>query len=426
VDLSLKNFSKKLLVKPCSGLNGTIEISGMTKNAGLKQMAACVMAEGVGILSNMTSIADLPLMIDLLRSIGVIVDAKNGQVSVDARRVTSSHPDDESVKHFRASTSIIGALLSRTGEAKVAIPGGDKIGDRKLDMHAQGLTQMGADIEITSTHFIAKSNGRLSGASILLDFPSVGATENLLMAAVMAKGVSILDNIAREPEVQDLCRFLNKMGAKIEGIGTSTLKITGVEELSPASNRIIGDRIETGTYLMLVAMVGGEALLEGISIDSLKIVVKKLQEMGVEIEDKSDGIFIRSNKSLKPIDISTLPYPGFATDYMPIAVALLTKANGTSIVSENIFDNRFAFTDELNKMNAGIIIDGRHAVIRGEANLIGAEVKAFDVRAGAALLLAGLRAEGETLISDSYHMQRGYTDIVKKLKAVGVDVSWVD
>lgn len=423
MDLSLENFTKSLLVKPCSEMSGTIQISGMTKNAGLKQMAAAIMADGVSILTNMTSVADLPFMIDLLRSIGVIVDAKDGRVSVDARNVTSSHPDDEYVSKIRASISIIGALLNRTGEAKLAIPGGDKIGDRKLDMHAQGLQQMGADVEITNNHFIAKIDGRLSGANILLDFPSVGATENLLMASVMAKGQTVLDNVAREPEIQDLCKFLVNMGAKISGIGSSTLVIDGVDELSPASNHIIGDRIETGTYLMATAMAGGETLLEGISVDSLRIVVKKVKEMGVEIEDKSDGIFVRSNRTLQPVDISTLPYPGFATDYMPVTVALLTKADGTSIISENIFDNRLSFISELNKMNAGIITDGRHAVIRGEANLIGAEATALDVRAGVSLLVAALRAEGETLIHDSYHIQRGYTDIVKKFTSVGVDLT---
>ena len=318
--------------------------------------------------------------------------------------------------------NVLGPLLARCGSAKVAMPGGDNIGNRKLDMHFRGLEAMGAELSVVHG-FIEAHCSRLCGARIVLDFPSVGATENLLTAAVLAKGATIIENAAREPEITDLAAFLNRMGAQVIGAGTSTIEVEGVEELLAVDTEIMGDRIEAGTLLMACGVAGGEIELHGVRLEHLEMVVMKLGEMGMRVSPTPDGIWARATERLRAIDIATLPYPGFATDFMPMAVALLSVAEGTAIVTENVFDARFGFVDELNRMGADIRTEGRHAVVRGVPRLSGAPVRAADVRAGAALVVAALAAEGETVVFGRGHVDRGYADLAGKLRSLGADVS---
>jgi UDP-N-acetylglucosamine 1-carboxyvinyltransferase len=316
---------------------------------------------------------------------------------------------------------VLGPLLARCGEARVALPGGDNIGCRKLDMHFRGLRDMGAELDVAHGFVEARCN-KLNGARIVLDFPSVGATENLMTAAVLAKGETVIENAAREPEITDLTAFLNRMGAHILGSGTSTIRIEGVEELTPCDTEIMGDRIEAGTFLMACGIAGGEIELEGVRLEHLEMVATKLGEMGMRVSPTPDGIWASATEQLTAVDIATLPFPGFATDFMPMAVALLAVSHGTAIVTENVFDNRFSFVDELSRMGADVRTEGRYAIVRGVASLSGAPVRALDVRAGAALALAGLRAEGSTVVHDWHHVDRAYPDFVGALADLGADI----
>jgi UDP-N-acetylglucosamine 1-carboxyvinyltransferase len=325
---------------------------------------------------------------------------------------------------MRASINVLGPLLARCGEARVAMPGGDNIGSRKLDMHFRGLESMGVELQVVHGFIEARTN-RLCGARVVLEFPSVGATENLLTAAVMAKGQTVIENAAREPEITDLAGMLNRMGAVIVGAGTSTIEVEGVESLVAVESEIMGDRIETGTLLMACGIAGGEIMIEGARLEHVETVVMKLTEMGLQVSPTPDGLFVRADERLRAIDIATLPFPGFATDFMPLAVALLATADGTAIVTENVFDNRLGFVAELNRMGADVRNEGRHAVIRGVPQLSGAPVRALDVRAGAALVIAGLAAEGETVVLDPFHVDRGYSDLAASLRALGADVERV-
>jgi len=410
------------VVRPGPPLSGTVRAAGMTKNAGLKQMAAALLAPGTTTLRNMTTVADLQTMIELLGAIGADV------ARVDDEVLAVTVPDDlvpeapyELVSRMRASINVLGPLLARTGTARVAMPGGDAIGSRKLDMHFAALEAMGAELAVVHGFIEARCNA-LCGARQVLEFPSVGATETMLTAAVLAKGSSVIENAAREPEVRDLATLLCKMGARIEGAGTSTIEVEGVDELRPVEHSVIGDRIEAGTLLFAAAVAGGDVTVEGIDMSDLEMVCRKLGEMGAEISRVPDGVRIRRDERLTAVDIQTLPFPGFATDFMPLAVATLATADGSAIVTENIFDNRFAFVNELQRMGADVRTEGRHAVVRGVERLSGAPVRAHDVRAGAALVLAGLSAEGETVVVDSYHVERAYADLPGKLRALGADV----
>jgi UDP-N-acetylglucosamine 1-carboxyvinyltransferase len=302
------------------------------------------------------------------------------------------------------------------------MPGGDNIGSRKLDMHFGALELMGAELEVRFGYIEARCNA-LGGARIVLDFPSVGATETVLTAAVLAKGSTVIENAAREPEIVDLCACLTKMGAHLDGVGTSTLQIEGVESLHPTEHTIIGDRIEAGTLLFACAITGGDIAVDGVPLAHLETVGRKLGEMGVQVSATPDGIAAHAEGRLDAVDVQTLPFPGFATDFMPLAVAALATATGTAIVTENVFDNRFVFVDELNRMGADVRTDGRHAIVRGVPRLSGAPVRVPDVRAGAALLLAGLAAEGETTVVDTSHVERGYADLPGRLRALGADVT---
>jgi UDP-N-acetylglucosamine 1-carboxyvinyltransferase len=419
-------MTERFLVRAGSPLAGTVRVSGATKNAGLKQMAAALLAPGVTVLRNVTPVADLDVMLDVLRAIGAEVEwTGEGELSVDAGGPLQPEAPYELVTRMRASINVLGPLLARCGEARVAMPGGDNIGSRKLDMHFRGLQSMGAELHVVHG-FIEARCSALCGARVVLDFPSVGATENLLSASVVAKGQTIIENAAREPEIRDLAAFLNRMGGQVQGAGTSTIEIEGVEGLTPVESTLMGDRIEAGTFLMACGIAGGEIVVEGTELSHLEMVVLKLGEMGLEVSPTPEGLWVRAPERLRAVDVATLPYPGFATDFMPLVVALLATAEGTAIVTENVFDNRFSFVDELNRMGADIRNEGRHAVVRGVPRLSAAPVRALDVRAGAALVLAGLGADGETAVLDPFHVDRGYPDLPGQLRRLGADVERVD
>jgi UDP-N-acetylglucosamine 1-carboxyvinyltransferase len=413
---------ERFVVRPSGPLSGTVRVSGMTKNAGLKQMAAALLAPGVTTLRNLPPVSDLDVMIDVLRAIGATVEwIGPDALIIDASNDLTPVAPYELVSKMRASINVLGPLVARCGEARVALPGGDNIGSRKLDMHFSGLAAMGVELEVVHGFIQARTNA-LAGARIVLDFPSVGATENLLTAAVRAKGETVIENAAREPEIADLAAFLCRMGANILGAGTSTITVEGVEGLQPVDNTVMGDRVEAGTLLMACGVAGGEIELTGVELDHLEMVVRKLGQMGMVIERTPDGLTAKAEHRLTAVDIATLPYPGFATDYMPTAVALLAVSEGAAIVTENVFDGRFSFVEELVRMGADVRNEGRHAIVRGVARLSGAPVRAFDVRAGAALVLAGLAADGETTVFDAHHVTRGYPDLSGHLRALGADV----
>jgi len=418
-------MTDSLLVRAGRPLHGSVRIAGATKNAGTKQMAAALLAPGVTTLRNLDPVADLDVMIDVLRAIGAGVEWTGpAELRIDAGAPLHAEAPYELVTRMRASINVLGPLLARCGEARVAMPGGDNIGSRKLDMHFRGLESMGVELSVVHGFIEARTN-RLCGARVVLEFPSVGATENLLTAAVLAKGETVIENAAREPEITDLATMLNHMGAEIHGAGTSTISVEGVESLTAVESEIMGDRIETGTLLMACGIAGGEATLLGARLDHVETVVMKLSEMGLQVSETPDGLWARADERMRAVDIATLPFPGFATDFMPLAVALLATADGTAIVTENVFDNRLGFVAELNRMGADIRHEGRHAVIRGVERLSAAPVRALDVRAGAALVLAGLAADGETVVLDPFHVDRGYSDLAASLRSLGADVERV-
>jgi UDP-N-acetylglucosamine 1-carboxyvinyltransferase len=409
-------------VRAGSPLEGRVEVAGATKNSGVKQMAAALLAPGVTTLRNMPPVLDLDVMSDLLRAVGATVEQPAPNVvQIDASGTLSPEAPYELVTRMRASFNVLGPLLARCGEARVALPGGDNIGSRKVDMHLRGLEAMGAEVDVTHGFVQARCDA-LQGARVLLEFPSVGATENIMCAAVLAKGTTVIENAAREPEVTDLAAFLDRMGAHVMGAGTATIEIEGVEELAPAESEIMADRIEAGTLLMACGIAGGEIELVGTRLEHLEIVVSKLCEMGMRVSQTSDGLWARAAHRLEAIDVATLPHPGFATDFMPLAVALMSVSEGSAIVTENIYDGRFQFVDELVRMGADVRNEGRHAIVRGVERLSGAPVTASDVRAGAALVLAGLVAEGETVVYGCEHVDRGYSDLPATLRSLGADV----
>ncbi|MGE4566575.1 MAG: UDP-N-acetylglucosamine 1-carboxyvinyltransferase, partial [Acidimicrobiales bacterium] len=329
----------------------------------------------------------------------------------------------ELVERMRASIVVLGPLLARFGRAKVSVPGGDDFGHRPIDMHLQALEELGATFS-TSHGYIEGRAERLVGNRVLLEFPSVGATENLLMAAVLAQGTTVIDNAAREPEIADLADFLNAMGAKISGAGRSVMTVEGVTELHAVEHTVIPDRIEAATYLAAVGIAGGEITIAGARADHMSMLLRKVGEMGMETNPVVNGLEVKVDQRLRSVDVSTLPYPGVATDYKPLFVAMLSVADGVGIVTENIFAGRFRYADELVRLGADIRVEGHHAVVRGMAALSGAPVRAPDIRAGAALVVAGLAAEGETLIAEAHHVARGYQDLVGNLSALGADVSY--
>ncbi len=412
-------------MRPGGPLSGSVSIGG-AKNSALKLMAATLLAEGRYVLRNVPRIADVDAMCDLLFSMGLAVRRSADGMEIVRPPANECHPEApyELVERMRASIVVLGPLLASFGEARVAVPGGDDFGTRPIDMHLAGLEQLGA--VFTFAHgFIEGHCDRLIGTHVLLEFPSVGATENVLMAAVLAKGTTIIDNAAREPEIADLSAFLNRMGAHVVGGGTSTIEVEGVDELVPADHTVVPDRIEAATFLAAVALAGGEITLEGARADHMTMYVHKLGEMGVHVSPTGTGLWAARapDRRLQSIDISTLPYPGIATDYKPLFTAMLSVADGVGIVTENLFSGRFRYVPELVRMGADVRCEGHHAIVRGVERLSGAPVRAHDIRAGAALTLAGLAAEGETVVADAFHVERGYENFAGKLRDLGADVT---
>ena len=411
----------RILVRPSGPLSGDVKING-AKNSALKLMAACTLAQGTYLLKEVPDITDVQSMAELLRSMGLTVrNLETNQIEiVNPGDITPEAPYEQ-VEKMRASIVVLGPLVSTYGKARVALPGGDDFGPRPIDMHLKGLEALG--VRFSSEHgYIEAEAERLTGSRIVLDFPSVGATENIMMAAVRAQGETIIENAAREPEIADLAAFLNRMGAKVLGAGSSTVTIQGVDNLVAVEHTVIPDRIEVATYLSAVGIAGGEINLLGARADHMDMLCQKLGEMGMRISSDSTGLWAMASKGLQSVDLATLPYPGLATDYKPFLVAMLSVADGVGIVTENLFSGRFRYVDELIRMGAEIRTEGHHAVIRGVPKLSGAPVRAHDIRAGAALVTAALKAEGETEIRDPHHIDRGYEDLVGKLKSLGADI----
>jgi len=405
-----------------TSLNGEVHVGG-AKNSALKLMAAALLAPGRTTLQNVPRITDIAIMGEVLRRLGCEVGTSpDGELIIDAPDTPGRETDYDLVRRLRASICVLGPLLARNGWVRVAHPGGDAIGSRGLDMHVAGLQRMGADITSEHGFIVASAPSGLVGARIWLDFPSVGATENLLMAAVLAKGVTEIDNAAREPEIVDICAMLTGMGAHISGAGTSDISIEGVSELRPVSHRTIGDRIVAGTWAFGAAMTRGDVTVLGVDPGFLEIALDKVATSGATVDMFPDGFRIRMQRRPSAIDIVTLPFPGFATDLLPMAIGLAAVSEGSSMITENIFDGRFMFVQELVRLGAEIRTDGKHAVVRGRERLSGAPVRATDIRAGAGLVIAALCADGFTEVSHVHHIDRGYPDFVADLQRLGATV----
>jgi UDP-N-acetylglucosamine 1-carboxyvinyltransferase len=406
-----------------ASLRGSVHVSG-AKNSSLKLMAATLLAEGRSSLFDVPAITDVEYMSELLSRLGADVHRDGTQVTVDVPEKVAHEAPYELVRRLRASICVLGPLLARCGAADVALPGGDAIGSRGLDMHIAGLERLGAHVEVQHGYVVARAPRGLKGAMIGLDFPSVGATENILMAAVLAEGETVLDNVAREPEIIDICEMLIDMGANIDGAGTSTLRIQGVDRLRPAEHRTVPDRIVAGTWAVAALMTRGDVTVANGRADHLELVLDKLMAAGAVVETHGGGGFrVAMSGRPRAIDVVTLPYPGFPTDLQPMVVALNALADGTAMITENVYEARFMFVNELARLGADVRIDGHHAVIRGRESLSGAPVVATDIRAGAGLVMAGLVAEGETLVSAVHHIDRGYPDFVGQLNQLGADVT---
>jgi UDP-N-acetylglucosamine 1-carboxyvinyltransferase len=408
-------------VKGGARLAGDVRVGG-AKNSALKLMAVALLAEGRTVISNVPRITDIAIMAEVLRRLGCDVSLSGTDATIDVPAEPGSEADYDLVRRLRASICVLGPLLARRGYVRVALPGGDMIGSRGLDMHVSGLARMGADISGEHGFVIASAPHGLRGSKIWLDFPSVGATENLLMAAVLAKGTTEIDNAAREPEIVDICEMLNAMGARISGAGTSTLEIEGVDRLNPVRHTTVGDRIVAGTWAFGTAMTRGDVTVHGVRPQFLDIALDKLTLAGAVVEPGDDHFRVRMDDRPKAVDIVTLPFPGFATDLLPMAIGLAAVSAGTSLITENIFDGRFMFVNEMVRLGADIRTDGHHAVVNGRDRLSGAPVRATDIRAGAGLVIAGLCAEGGTEVGEVYHVDRGYPDFVSDLAKLGVEV----
>ncbi len=405
-------------------LRGEVRVEG-AKNSALKLMAASVLAPGASRISNVPDISDVRTMADVLEGLGIRVSREDHALTIDATDLASWEAPYELVARMRASISVLGPLIGRLGRARVAMPGGCNIGSRKIDLHLRGLAALG--VEFTSGHgYIHAEAPHLRGADVMLDFPSVGATENILMAAVCADGVTTLENAAREPEIQDLAAFLNAMGARIEGAGTPSVRIEGVPGLRPTDHVVVGDRIEAGTFLVGAVMTGGDVRVRGFDPSHTEMILNKLEQAGGVVERHEDGVRVSGDGEPRTMEIATLPYPGFPTDMQPQFMALASIIPGDSVITENVFENRFIVADEFVRMGADIRIEGHHALIRGVEYLSGAPVRSPDLRAGAALVLAGLVAEGTTEVGEARHIHRGYERFVEKLVALGADVTAED
>jgi UDP-N-acetylglucosamine 1-carboxyvinyltransferase len=416
---------EKIIVRGGRKLSGTVKVEG-AKNAVLPVIAASLLAsDGKSIINDAPALSDVYTINEVLRYLNAEVEFKNNQIIVDASRELKTEAPFEYVRKMRASVLVMGPLLARKGRARIALPGGCAIGSRPIDQHLKGFELMGARVKVGNGFIDAEVNGKLRGTKIYLDFPSVGATENIMMAATLAEGVTVIENCAKEPEIVDLANFLNAMGAKVRGAGTGTIRIEGVSELHGARHTVIPDRIEAGTFMVAAAITGGNVLVQGAVPEHLSSLIAKMEEMGITIIEEKDGLRVIGTDDLKPVDIKTMPHPGFPTDMQSQMMALLLRANGTSMITETVFENRFMHVEEFRRMNGDIKIEGRSVIINGPCNLQGAEVAATDLRAAAALILSGLVAEGYTRVTQLKHLDRGYVNFHGKLAALGADIQRV-
>jgi len=409
-----------------TALTGRVRITG-AKNSALKLMAAALLAAGPTTIEEVPDILDVAIMSEVLRRLGCDVTYERtgsgggGRLRVDVPENPSTETDYDLVRRMRASISVLGPLVARCGSARVALPGGDAIGSRGLDMHIAGLERLGATI-VSEHGFLVATAPRLTGTSIWLDFPSVGATENLVMAAVLAEGTTVIDNAAREPEIVDICAMLGAMGARIDGAGTSTITVDGVDALAPVTYTTVPDRIVAGTWAIGAVMTRGDVVIERAVAAHLAVPLDKLTDAGAQVETVADGIRVTMADRPRCVDVVTLPFPGFPTDLQPMAVALAAVSTGTALITENVFEGRFMFVNELVRLGADVRIDGHHAVVRGREKLSSAPVVATDIRAGAGLVLAGLVSDGITEVQDVHHVDRGYPDFVEQLRGLGAKV----
>lgn len=413
-----------IVVRESKPLKGTVKVSG-SKNAVLPIIAATLLVDGVSVIKSVPNLRDVNVMSDLLRYLGAKVQYDGDTLVVDATDIKDTEAPYHLVNKMRASFLVMGSLLARYKNAKISMPGGCAIGTRPIDLHLKGFKALGA--KVNSEHgYVEASADVLKGNKIYLDFPSVGATENIMMASVMAEGITTIENAAEEPEIVDLANFLNKMGAKVRGAGTNTIKITGVEKLEAVEHTVIPDRIEAGTYMVAAAMTKGDVYIDNVIIDHIKPVVAKLIEVGCIVEEHENGVRVVGPSEILPTNIKTLPHPGFPTDMQSQFMAMLCTANGKSTITETVFENRFMNVPELIRMGADIEINGKSAIVQGKEKLTGSEVMATDLRAGAALVISGLVAEGETVVKNIYHIERGYVDLVGKLSMLGAEIYKVE
>ena len=403
-------------------LVGEVYVGG-AKNSVLKLMAASLLAVGKTTIANVPAIADVEIMSDLLRRLGCSVAHEGPLLTIDVPATPSHRADYDLVRKMRASINVLGPLVARIGRAEVALPGGDAIGSRGLDFHIKGLESLGATAHVEHGYVIAEAPQGLTGAAISLDFPSVGATENLMTAAVLAQGVTTIENAAREPDLVDLGEFLISMGAKIEGLGSPIITITGVKELHPTHHVTVSDRIIAGTWAFAAAMTQGDITIHGARADHMEVMLEKLTSAGAIVTSTADGVRVKMEQRPTAVDVATLPYPGFATDLLPFIIAMNSIADGDSLVTENVFESRFMFVNELSRLGAQVHVDGHHASIHGISQLSGAPVEATDIRAGAGLVLAALVAEGVTTVDGAFHVDRGYPEFAEQLRALGADVT---
>lgn len=418
---------EKIIVQGGRPLSGSVRVEG-AKNAVLPVITASILAsKGTSNIYDVPALADVFTISEVLRYLNADVNY-NGKnhITVNAEKQLETEAPFEYVRKMRASFLVMGPLLARFGHARIALPGGCAIGSRPIDQHLKGFEAMGAEVEIGNGYIEAKVDGRLQGSKVYLDFPSVGATENIMMAASMAEGTTIIENAAEEPEIVCLATYLNAMGAKVRGAGTGTIRITGVDELVGADHTIIPDRVEAGTYMAAAAITGGNVLVENVLPEHLRPVIAKMTEMGVHIEEEGTGVRVIGPKKMKAVDIKTMPHPGFPTDMQAQMMAMMLTAEGNSVITETVFENRFMHVEEFRRMNADIKIEGRTSIVNGPVKLQGAEVASTDLRAGAALVLTGLVAEGRTRVTELKHIDRGYVDFTEKLLALGADIERVN
>ncbi|ANU27485.1 UDP-N-acetylglucosamine 1-carboxyvinyltransferase [Planococcus versutus] len=417
----------QIIVKGGQKLTGKVRVEG-AKNAVLPVLAGALLAsKGKSVIKEVPNLADVYTIQEVLRSLNVTVEysPEKNEMVIDSSATLSSEAQFEYVRKMRASILVMGPVLARNGFARVALPGGCAIGSRPIDQHLKGFEAMGANITFGNGFVEARTTGRLRGAKIYLDFPSVGATENIMMAAALADGTTIIENAAKEPEIVDVANYINEMGGRVIGAGTDTMRIEGVEEMHGAEHYIIPDRVEAGTFMVAAAITEGDVIIENAVPEHMAALISKMGEMGVDIQETEEGLRIRATRPLRSIDIKTMPHPGFPTDMQSQMMSLMLTATGNGLLTETVFENRFMHVEEFRRMNASVKIEGRSVIMEGPSKLQGAEVAATDLRAAAALILAGLAADGITRVNELYHLDRGYVDFHLKLAALGADIERV-